>query len=1273
MLNKTIMKTRYFKQLLMALLLMPTLNNLHAATLSGTYSLPGSVAGNTVNNLTQLSYLLSSNTISGTVIFEFSSAYRDTLESFPITFTPLSGTGNVIVRPDASVSTSLLTGGDVLSVALVDLNGINNFSIDGRPGGTGSSVMWQFQNTTSNGQYPTFRLINGASHNNLQYLTIKGRGTSSTGVVVLSTSTVAGGNSYDTIQYCNVGDYNSSYPFNPIISSGTAGANANSNNCILYNNVSNYLCWTSTSPYGGIVVSSTGNGSNWQIIGNSIFSTVNPLQQYGNPNRAIYFNAGSTSTGNVISNNYIGGQSPQCGGGYMKVAACQANGYADFDGIYVSAGGTTNVLNNTIQNIYMTSPNGGSATFRGINIVAGSALVKGNVVGSPTVTASILNGREGTMLGIQNQSSSTVTLDGNTVAGFETNFNSAGVSTSIGHTIGIFAYSNSGTIGVTNIINNQVYNISVLQNSTGNLYFGVNSGGGTSAQPINSYIHNMVTGICVQTAAAGGNQLVSKNTVYNLTDSTTSSGNPVYIYGIVMNCAAGTHTVNGNFIHTLWAKDNFGSSSGNFIGLTGIYLPTSTGGTYQVTDNIIDLGFKPDGNSVQNAVISGIWDNTDYNNVNLKLRINHNSVYIGGTNNNTFSNNLNSYAFRRDLIYGSTVYDSLSIQNNIFANLRSTSSGTGKNYGIYLNSTTDAFTNYNDVYGGLPNFFYGNTGGSDYTTMATFRLGNPGFEANSINSDPQYNSPITIPPDLHVLGTSLVDQAGTLNATIVYDYDSLVRASYSPVDIGATIVCSGSGSASVTLSTSADTVCQGTSVTFTASPSNGGSNPNYNFYKNGTSVQNSTSATYTATLNNGDSVYVIITSNAACLLSNTGISATKKITVVSPTTLPTASITPSANNVCYGSLIAFTASGTHVGTAPVYTFYRNGTQVQTGSGTIYSNSTLNNNDSIWVVLTTNEGCLASPTATSAKFYAVIDSVHVPSVAVQVSTAGICAGEAVNFTATSINPGTSPLYYWRKNGITVSTSGSTYSDNALRAGDVVKVTLVSNATCALPDTAVATAASVTVHPTSTTNRSADICQGNSYSFGGQQLTTAGTYNDTLTSVYGCDSIIQLSLAVHQPPMPVITRTNGDTLDAGVYSTYQWFENGSLINGANSEIYVAPQSGYYQVFVVDAYGCYDTSAIFNLIHTSLAQLNGNGDLKLYPNPTTGELNLQLSGLENKPVTVKLYDAFGNLVKVLTAEIAGTYSNTLHLNDFAAGEYMLQIQSDDLNISRRIELMK
>jgi hypothetical protein len=70
---------------------------------------------------------------------------------------------------------------------------------------------------------------------------------------------------------------------------------------------------------------------------------------------------------------------------------------------------------------------------------------------------------------------------------------------------------------------------------------------------------------------------------------------------------------------------------------------------------------------------------------------------------------------------------------------------------------------------------------------------------------------------------------------------------------------------SVSISPSENNVCSGTSITFTATPTNGGTNPNYNFMVNGVSVQNGASDSYTSTnLMNNNVVTCVITRTDGC-------------------------------------------------------------------------------------------------------------------------------------------------------------------------------------------------------------------------------------------------------------------------------------------------------------------------------------------------------------------------------------------------------------------------
>jgi gliding motility-associated-like protein len=55
--------------------------------------------------------------------------------------------------------------------------------------------------------------------------------------------------------------------------------------------------------------------------------------------------------------------------------------------------------------------------------------------------------------------------------------------------------------------------------------------------------------------------------------------------------------------------------------------------------------------------------------------------------------------------------------------------------------------------------------------------------------------------------------------------------------------------------------------------------------------------------------------------------------------------------------------------------------------------------------------------------------------------------------------------------------------------------------------------VTVYPQFTTNLNVSICDGDTYFFNGQNISTAGTYQSSLQSINGCDSIVNLSLSIN----------------------------------------------------------------------------------------------------------------------------------------------------------------
>jgi hypothetical protein len=87
---------------------------------------------------------------------------------------------------------------------------------------------------------------------------------------------------------------------------------------------------------------------------------------------------------------------------------------------------------------------------------------------------------------------------------------------------------------------------------------------------------------------------------------------------------------------------------------------------------------------------------------------------------------------------------------------------------------------------------------------------------------------------------------------------------------------------SVSIAPSSNPICAGTSVTFTATPANGGTTPSYQWKVNGTDV-GTNGTTYSYTPVNNDVVTCVLTSNASCV---TGNPATSNRVIMTVNTIP---------------------------------------------------------------------------------------------------------------------------------------------------------------------------------------------------------------------------------------------------------------------------------------------------------------------------------------------------------------------------------------------------
>jgi hypothetical protein len=143
------------------------------------------------------------------------------------------------------------------------------------------------------------------------------------------------------------------------------------------------------------------------------------------------------------------------------------------------------------------------------------------------------------------------------------------------------------------------------------------------------------------------------------------------------------------------------------------------------------------------------------------------------------------------------------------------------------------------------------------------------------------------------------------------------------------------------------------------------------------------------------------------------------------------------------------------------------------------------------------------------------------------------------------------------------------------------------------------------------------------------TKSDTYYDTIPNAAGCDSIITINLTINSTDVSVTNSSPTLTANA-TGATYQWLDcnkNFTKINNAKSRAYVVNSNGNYAVEVTQN-GCIDTSLCINLSNVQILENTFGTSVKLFPNPTNNEVNIEL-GKHYNEVSVIVRNALGQEV--------------------------------------------
>lgn len=167
-----------------------------------------------------------------------------------------------------------------------------------------------------------------------------------------------------------------------------------------------------------------------------------------------------------------------------------------------------------------------------------------------------------------------------------------------------------------------------------------------------------------------------------------------------------------------------------------------------------------------------------------------------------------------------------------------------------------------------------------------------------------------------------------------------------------------------------------------------------------------------------------------------------------------------------------------------------------------------------------------------------------------------------------------------------------------------------------------------------------------------------------------------------PAPTVTSTfvnnSTDRLTAGLQ--WRWLINGAEQSSNRDSLrYTFTEPGTYQLSLraITPDGCTITSAVTRVTVTSTVSMDGAKAIErftVYPNPTTGMVNLKFNNPSNGKVEFNVVDSKGATVFQATKQLpAGDLDEALDLSGLSAGQYFMNITAGDKLFNQTITIVK
>lgn len=604
---------------------------------------------------------------------------------------------------------------------------------------------------------------------------------------------------------------------------------------------------------------------------------------------------------------------------------------------------------------------------------------------------------------------------------------------------------------------------------------------------------------------------------------------------------------------------------------------------------------------------------------------------------------------------------------------------------------------------GLPTYCIGSTIIFDATTTNAGVSPTYQWKVNGINAGTNYPQFVS----------TTLNNGDIVTCDLTPSYAGVCQASGGTVTSNPiTISLNSTQAPSIVVSPASTLMCSGAVATFNAVAANTGPYiPFFEWYVNGYSTGTQTgsgalTSSYSYTPANGDVVSCRLYANAGCNVSPFIFS--NGVTVsLTPSIVPSVSVTIDTNHICSGGTIMVTATPVNGGTgSQVYWYINSGLTVASGLGPLPL--TLTDTCQVYAVLAATGTCVSLPYAFSPPVTIYVDSVLNASVAISASDTNFCPGAAVSLAATDTNGGANPVYNWMVNGNSAGTGGNSFS-YAPADGDVVNCILTSSYACL--NTNPVTSNGITLHEQDTVTATIMFLKGNNSFCEGDTIILSATLNNLDTNVVNSrrwtvngntisagDTVMYILVAgnnvlsfttdfaypphcmtgseitfftttiIASPqPAPAIVTDFGTYLKSNYPDGQnQWYAVGmGALAGETNQLFYPSFSGQFYdiVHIGNCYGKSSDTLQFQAPNSVNNIMQEEG--VFYPNPSANGRFITPQQLIGKEAVI--FDNLGAVIRTLTLE------QELSLEQEAAGVYSLKVVSDHGTRVYRLAIMR